>query len=294
VRSADSKVVLSTTLMATRLLGRFSRRASAPLAERLWFTPWKVQFSPRAREIQAGWAQRADRLTFETSVGTVSALSIGRGPAVLLVHGWGESGASLGAFMGPLADAGHRVVAIDLPGHGHSRGGQTHGYEMAAAIREVTYRLGGVRVVISHSLGALGTMIALHDGWRADAVVLIAPTSRLDHAFATFCELLSLPPKAADGLRRAILRRFGPNAWREISGRAFVEGVDVPALVIHDRDDPQVSVADSWELVSEWPSARLIVTEGMGHDRALRNDEMRATILDFVHEQSRPSEVVPA
>ncbi|MGH2756721.1 MAG: alpha/beta hydrolase [Actinomycetota bacterium] len=294
MRPAESKLFFSVTLMITRLLGRFSRRASGPAAARLWFTPWKIAFAPRAREIQAGWMQGAAEMSFETSVGPIAARAKGRGPAVLLVHGWGESGASLGAFIAPLVDAGYRAVAIDLPGHGASRGGQTHGFELAAAIREVATALGGVRAVIAHSMGAFGTLIALHEGLRANAVVLVAPTSRLDHAFATFCEFLSLPPRAADGLRRAIERRFGRNAWREISGRAFIDGVDVPALVLHDRDDPQVSLDDSTELVSEWPSARLIVTEGMGHDRALRSEDLRPTILGFIRDSARSTEVVPA
>ena len=45
----------------------------------------------------------------------------GQGPAILSVHGWGQSRAS----MAPLADAlsgGHRVINIDLPGHGAARG----------------------------------------------------------------------------------------------------------------------------------------------------------------------------
>ena len=47
----------------------------------------------------------------------------GEGPVVLLVHGWGGWRGQLGRFVAPLVDAGHRVVAVDAPGHGDAGAG---------------------------------------------------------------------------------------------------------------------------------------------------------------------------
>ena len=44
----------------------------------------------------------------------------GEGPLVLLCHGWPESWYSWRNQIGPIAEAGFRAVAIDLPGYGHS------------------------------------------------------------------------------------------------------------------------------------------------------------------------------
>jgi len=41
-------------------------------------------------------------------------------PTVLLVHGWGASMYMWRDWFAPLAAAGRRVVAVDLPGHGLS------------------------------------------------------------------------------------------------------------------------------------------------------------------------------
>src|SRR5688500_6559183 len=46
----------------------------------------------------------------------------GKGPAILLVHGWGSRGARLASFLPPLTEAGYSVVAFDAPGHGASAG----------------------------------------------------------------------------------------------------------------------------------------------------------------------------
>jgi alpha-beta hydrolase superfamily lysophospholipase len=53
--------------------------------------------------------------------------SYGKGPTILLVHGWNGHAAQLRAFVSPLVDAGYRVVAFDQPAHGQSSGARTHG-----------------------------------------------------------------------------------------------------------------------------------------------------------------------
>jgi pimeloyl-ACP methyl ester carboxylesterase len=44
----------------------------------------------------------------------------GSGPVVLLIHGMAGSRTAWQHTVGPLAAAGHTVVAPDLPGHGDS------------------------------------------------------------------------------------------------------------------------------------------------------------------------------
>jgi pimeloyl-ACP methyl ester carboxylesterase len=50
----------------------------------------------------------------------LSYVDVGNGPAVLLVHGFAHSIHGWRKNIGPLANAGYRVMAIDLPGFGYS------------------------------------------------------------------------------------------------------------------------------------------------------------------------------
>ncbi|TMC50491.1 MAG: alpha/beta fold hydrolase [Chloroflexi bacterium] len=50
----------------------------------------------------------------------ISYVDVGEGPVILLVHGLGDSLHGWRHSIGPLADAGFRVMAIDLPGFGYS------------------------------------------------------------------------------------------------------------------------------------------------------------------------------
>lgn len=80
------------------------------------------------------------------------------GPVVLFVHGWAVSSYLWRHNIGPLADAGCRVIAIDLPGHGLSDAPLGRGdYSLAT----LTQRLGevidtlGVRpsLLVAQSMG---------------------------------------------------------------------------------------------------------------------------------------------
>jgi pimeloyl-ACP methyl ester carboxylesterase len=97
-------------------------------------------------------------------------------PAVLLVHGWGASMYMWRDWFAPLAAAGRRVVAVDLPGHGVSDKPTDPGrYTLASligALHEViAQRALGTPDVVAQSMG--GT-IAL-----AAAVREAAPVGRL-------------------------------------------------------------------------------------------------------------------
>src|ERR1044072_5534284 len=87
---------MSATLRLTRAafgaVQRASPRLAALWAERIFCTPPRRPISER----MAGWLREAERFTVLVGGRRVAAWSWGvaeRGPAVLLVHGWGSRGA---------------------------------------------------------------------------------------------------------------------------------------------------------------------------------------------------------
>ena len=288
MRAADSKLALRATWIVTRAAALVSPRLAGRPAARLWFTPWRVPVGERAARRQAEWLSRTERVSFRVDGRRIAGYAAGDGPAVVLVHGWGERGASLGAFVDPLVDAGYRVVAIDLPGHGASEGGQTDGFQIAAAIRGVCDELGEVRAVVAHSMGAMTSLYAAREGLAADALVLLAPPARFDHVLVKFARMLSLPPNAVTGLKATIERRHGGDVWERLSANAIAADVRTPGLIVHDRDDPQVDLEDAEVLHAAWPGSRLVTTEGLGHGRVLRDPKVLEAVTSFL------AEVAPA
>jgi pimeloyl-ACP methyl ester carboxylesterase len=286
MRIAHHPSAAKALFMATKLSATFSSRLAGRIAYELWFTPWTVDPGERGRAKQAQWLSQTKPVYFGTQVGRIAGFEAGSGPTVLLIHGWGERAASLGAFVEPLTAAGYRVVGIDAPDHGDSAPAEANVYVVGDTIRQVVDKLGGVTAVIAHSIGGHATMYALKNGLEVDSVVLLAPSSRLETAFLRFQELLRLPPRGMTGLKQALERRFGTVIWNEMNGSELVRDLDVPALIVHDRDDPQIPLADSELVASAWPGAKLVTTESLGHGRILRDERILAEAVAFIQRHS--------
>lgn len=106
-----------------------------------------------------------------------------QGPPVLLVHGWGASLYMWRGWFAPLAAAGHRVLAIDLPGHGLSDKPTAPGsYDVAAQVRVLTALLDALELgrvdVVGQSMGAsIALDAALRGEGRLDRLVLVNPAT---------------------------------------------------------------------------------------------------------------------
>jgi pimeloyl-ACP methyl ester carboxylesterase len=268
--------------MAMNLSAPLSTRIAGAIAARIWFTPWSVPLGSRGKARQERWLEGARPLSFDTSHGTLRGFSASAGPTILLVHGWGDRAASMGAFITPLTEAGYRVVGFDQVGHGSSDWKQPNAYILADAIREVAEAIGEVRSVVGHSIGGLATMIALRDGLEVDSVVLISPSSNLQSVVRRFGSMLKIPRRAEVGLHRELEKRFGKNVWENLAAPGLIRGVETPALIVHDRNDPQVSHEDSELLARSWPQAQLMLTEDLGHGRILRDESVLSEAVSFI------------
>jgi pimeloyl-ACP methyl ester carboxylesterase len=54
------------------------------------------------------------------------------------------------------------------------------------------------------------------------------------------------------------------------------------ALVIHDRDDADVPIAQGERIVEAWRGSRLVRTSGLGHRAILRDPAVVRRTVDFL------------
>jgi pimeloyl-ACP methyl ester carboxylesterase len=252
------------------VLGRLAPPLAARWAYRLWFATRR--FPPSAHEARIlGQAERIDVVHNHRPVATYA---WGAGPAVLLVHGWHGSAAHFVEFVEPLTAAGFRAVACDAPAHGATPGTRTTAFEIAEALQTIGERHGPFSAVVSHSFGTPCLLLALQNGLKADKAVCISPPATVDGLVDGFSQTLGLPGAVVTRFRALLERDFGADIWRRLSPVEIARTLDLPAFLIHDRDDRAVALDEAETLARAWRGARLHVTEGLGHRRILGNREV--------------------
>ncbi len=103
------------------------------------------------------------------------------GVPILLLHGWGASVYMWREWFAPLAAAGRRVLAIDLPGHGLSdKPAEAKAYSVAGMVARVRQFLDvehieRVDIVAQSMAGTIALELALSGDARVATLVLINP-----------------------------------------------------------------------------------------------------------------------
>ena len=226
------------------------------------------------------------RVTSRGSV--VRGTTWGEGPVVYLVHGWGGRGSQLAHLVAPLVAAGHRVVMFDAPGHGDSGSGRlgrgrTHGVELAQALDDVFCRFGPAHAVVAHSLGTLATYLALWFGWLGTGrLVLLAPLVSSTHLFDDLQAALGFGPRVRRHFDRSVAELVGLPVGEFDARVQAGHAPPVPTLVVHDRGDRQAPYDLAVLLAHSLPDARLVGTEGLGHQRLLADPRVVGEVVDFV------------
>ena len=260
------------------------------LARDLWFTA-----PPRMAELPV--PEAGEPFEVEAQGHVVRGMVWGDGldsarptKTVYLMHGWGGRGSQFGAMVEPLLESGYRVVTLDAPAHGDSDHGpagprRSNGLEFAKALDAVFYRFGPAEAVVAHSLGTIATYLALRFGWLGTKrLIVIAPMVESQALFDQFETALGLGERTRRAFDLAILDWVGiPVA--EFDARIQAAHVDpVPTLVITDRRDRQTPYEDVVDF-AESIQAPLITTEGLGHRKILRDQNVIACVVEFVSGQ---------
>lgn len=234
-----------------------------------------------------------------TTAGEIRYHEAGQGSPVVLVHGLGCSADYWVRNGAPLAAAGYRVLAPDLPGFGQTDGprGGLDIPAQADAIGAWADALElGPAAYVGHSLSCQTVVeLAARDPSRATALVLAAPTGdrtrrrRVREALGFVRDIprepLGLVPWIADAYLRAGPVRWAMTWWAGKRHDLFAAAarIRVPALVVVGREDAVVSARFAASVAAALPDGRLRVVEGAAHaiifDAA---DAFNASVLEFL------------
>ncbi len=259
------------------------------LAERLFTTPRRHTRPPAERDVLAVARRSRMPITLRSPRWGGKRVEVavwrwGLGPTVLLVHGWEGRGSQLGSFVAPLVAAGMSVVAFDAPAHGDSPGDRLYLTDHADAIADVATAVGPLHAIVAHSFGAAAVLLAhARHGIDAPRNVFLAPNVLIDDSIDRFARTVGLDDADRGHLEHAVSLHTGLTV-EDLALEPLVEARSSGLLVIHDRDDREVSFAHATRLVATWPNARLESTTGLGHRRLLRDPAVIRQVVDAARE----------
>ncbi len=211
----------------------------------------------------------------------LAATSWGNGPTVLLAHGWESRRTHWGAFVAPLVEAGFRLVAVDAPAHGDSPGEKANVLQYALALVDVGRELGLLKGVVGHSFGAGAAVIALHRGLNSERAVLISGPSSVVSVIERWGRQYGLPEHDIPAFVRRVEQEVGESV-DQLDVTRIAPGLTVRALVVHDKNDKEIPVADGLAVAAAWNGAEVLITERFGHRRIMIAGEVLRAVVEFL------------
>ncbi len=274
--------VLGTLRFLFRSFGPIAPRQMGRLAYRLWFTPRRIPRPDREKSILQIQHEQYKVMGHGNEV---LVRAWGKGPTVLMVHGWEGRGTQFSHFIESLLGQGMRVAVFDMPGHGDSDGKQTDLVEIEKVISQIELREGDLHAVVSHSFGGVAAAFAFRKGLQASRAVFINPPSRFKTMLHFFQNELAIPDRVMTEMMECIEDRFpemGSLLWEMVDTAGNAAAFQFPGLVIHDEDDPIVPVNQGRMVAEAWANSKMYLTRGLGHHRILRDPEVVKRVAEFV------------
>lgn len=253
-------------------------------AYRLFGTPLPPKWVSRRRKWSPDW--HIEQWPFEDASVTMYSRPIApAGPVVLLVHGWGGHAGQMLALAEVLSAQGLRPVIIEMPAHGRSGGSVTNLPQFARVLEYVTARLQQqghtLRAVVAHSMSANAGAYAASRGLAAGRLVLLAPPASPLEYTRLFAHVFGLRESTRAAMQRRIEAREGI-LMPQFEPAMVGPRIALPTLVVHDRQDSINRFADGVAYSEAIAGARLVATEGLGHRKILKDDEVLRQVAAFL------------
>ena len=200
---------------------------------------------------------------------------------VLLVHGWSGRGTQLVKIADELLKMGYMTISFDAPAHGKSKGNSSIMIEFIASILEIEKQYGPFEFAIGHSLGGMSVLNAIKQNLQVKKAVIIGSGDIIQDIIDDFICKLQLKPEYGIKLRDHFEAKFG-GKMDDYSAYKAAEKTEIPVLVIHDKDDDDVSVKAAYNIQKHLKQSEIMITEGLGHRKILGDENVIQKVKEFI------------
>ena len=200
---------------------------------------------------------------------------------VLLVHGWSGRSTQLFAFADKLLENGFMVISFDGPAHGKSTGRTTMMPEFLKTIEKINTTFGPFEAAIGHSFGATSLYNAAATFLDIKTFIAIGSGDRISDIISNFAKNLYLKEKSAKKIQLGLEKKWMIHI-DDFSSSSVAKKIKIPVLVVHDIIDGDVPVSCAYRIRQNLEKGSLLITNGLGHTKILRNNEIVHKSIKFI------------
>jgi len=267
-------------IISGKILAFFSTKLVTKFASKIFTTPIKHKIPKREFQMDSKSEQKIIHVpAIDKNIVTYEYGKSDR--KILLVHGWSGRGTQLFKIAEELLENGYSTISFDAPAHGKSKGQTTIMSEFIASILEIEKHFGPFDAAIGHSLGGMSVLNAIKDGLKVNKAVIIGSGDIVQDILDEFIFKMELKKELGHNLRDFFENKYQLK-MDDFSAYKAAQKIEIPVLVIHDNDDPEVPVKAGIHIHQNLKNGTLMLTEGLGHRKILGNHNVIKKILEFI------------
>lgn len=207
----------------------------------------------------------------------------GEKDTVLLIHGWESNSNRWQGMIQYLKKKKYNIVCLDAPGQGMSSGKELNAILYAEFINEVCNIYKPI-YLIGHSLGGM-TMFYAQSKYQfpfVKKIVGLGSPNIFHRITKNYKKLLSLDNKTYESFLNVFVEKFNIDTTY-FNSENFIQSINQPILIIHDKDDAIVPYNDAVQIVTKNPQVKLITTENLGH--SLVNNQVYKQVVSYLESE---------
>ena len=234
-------------------------------------------FTPRTRDPRSFRLPRGFKEeVMETPDGKISVYQTGRGPTVLLIHGWDGGAHQFFPIMRGLAQCGFNAMAFDQLGHGKSERKPATLQQSIDTTNHVLNHLkrkDGCCAIVGHSTGCIAIANARPALLKDVALFLISPVFNYKLYFLKKLVRLEMPNELIKQYAAQFAKIYKRDYQRFELARHLDKYGDT-TVIAHDATDTVSSLMDSEKFVARYPLTKLLVTKKYDHTRLINSESV--------------------
>jgi pimeloyl-ACP methyl ester carboxylesterase len=263
-----------------KLLQAISPKLATLFAAKLFTTPLKHRIPKRELEMEQN--SRQEKLWIPKINKEINLYYYGESNhKVLLVHGWSGRGTQLFKIADELLQNGFSTVSFDAPAHGKSGSKTTLMPEFIASILEIEKQFGPFEFAIGHSLGGMSILNAIKEGLAVKKAVIIGSGDIIQDILDDFVLKMELKPGIASMMKIHFEKKYSVE-MESYSASLAAQSVEIPVLVIHDKNDDEISVKAAHNIHHNLKNGEILITEKLGHRKILGDKTVIAKAIKFL------------